>query len=98
MSELHVFEFSDCDLVVAASVADAWAVLKEHNGEGFHDHDDLEGDARWEQLPDDREHGIWSYPDGAIAEHDADGAEVVRRTCAEWAALHGRGYLGSTEQ
>ena len=94
---LHVFEFSDCDFVVAADVADAWAVLEEQHGDGYHDPDDIEGDARWRQLPDDEELGMWCYPDGKIAEFDADGSEVVTRTAGEWAKRLGRGFMGSTE-
>jgi len=93
---LHVFEFSDCDLVVAADIADAWAALFEQTGECRDNYDETDDD-RWRQLPDDEELGMWCYADGKIAQFDADGSEVVTRTAGEWAGRLGRGFMGSTE-
>jgi hypothetical protein len=94
---LHVFVYRGCDWVVAANVEDAWACLEEQHGEGFRDDEDLEGNAGWERLADDSELVIWCDDDGDIAEIDEDGAGPITRTCADWVARSGRGFLASTE-
>jgi len=96
MTPLHVFEFSDCDLVVAADVADAWTALFEQTGECRDNYDETD-DALWRQWPDEEELGMWCDEDGDIAQIDQDGADVVTRTAGEWAKRLGVGWFGSTE-
>lgn len=94
MKDLHVFCYRDCDFVVAHDLEDAWACLEEQTGEGFRGDGGIEN---WERLPGDRMLTIWCEADGDVAQVDEDGAEPVERTCAEWAARNGRGFLCSTE-
>ena len=90
--KLHVFEIGP-DTVIAYDVDDAWTVWSEQSGE---DRDDYETYDDPVLLPDDKTLSIWCDADG-IAEPNGDGADTVERTCAEWIAREGRGFLCSTE-
>lgn len=81
MSELHVF-YNDCDVVIAASPEDAGAVLAEIGCTL-----DNPEDYPFVQWPDDK----------VFTVRDEHGEVEGRKTCAEWAAGNGRGYLACTE-
>jgi hypothetical protein len=86
MPELHVYANKIVDWVVAASPEDAIAVAREHaKSIGCADEEaDLDG---YVQEPDDKVLKIdWHY----------NGVKVAK-TCVEWAAFNGRGFLCSTE-
>jgi hypothetical protein len=77
---------------VACCIADAWDVWTETTGESDRGYrEDLA------PVPDDRPLRVWSLPDGTIAEEGEDEAAPVERTCGEWAAREGRGFLCSSE-
>lgn len=77
---LHVWT-DDAEWVVASSLDDVRAVLREHRG----DDDILIED--FTKLPDDK----------VITISDEDGSGKTSKTAAEWAAENGRGFLCSTE-
>ena len=90
MDDLHVWH-NGYDWVVATTAEDARAVEHEVSLGGVCSHDDAcdcEGDG-WEQWPDDK----------TVTIHDLDGDEgpTQTKTCAEWVAQQGRGFLCSTE-
>ncbi len=93
MSELHVFA-NDCEWVVARDVDDAWAVWTEAIGA---DPKDLKEEDPFEQLPDDKPVTMHANAAGEVAEVGEPGVAPLTQTAAEWAARHGRGYLGTTE-
>lgn len=108
MSDLHVFRFDGgiTETVIASSIADAWAVIKESIGHDRSDYEE-ENDVDFVQLPDD--HVFALCIDGTPTENgfpNDDGWRKKRqdghfwrseRTCAEWVSLAGRGHLGSSE-
>lgn len=89
MADLHVFT-DDADKVVAASLEDAMAVLREY---GLTD-PDPEG---YEQMDDADTVEIWCDANGVPTEPDSDGSALLSKTCAEWAAARGRGFLCTSE-
>jgi hypothetical protein len=94
---LHVFCFFDSEYVVAADIDDAKVVYCEHSDSGCSS-DELDVElSKIRQLGDYESTAIWCYPDGSICPIDEDGCEPVEKTCVEWAAQNGRGFLASTE-
>ena len=89
MSELHVFS-DDVEWYIAASAVDAMAAQRELTGMRESNQDP----ETWEQVPDERSLAIHMDDHGNAAEADAP---VVTKTCAEWIAEQGRGFLCSTE-
>jgi hypothetical protein len=87
---VNVYVISDADKVIAHGEADAWAVWTETTGMD----PDEEGcrEDIWE-LPADKELRIVCDADG----NPSDDGETISRTCAEWVAHQGRGFLCSTE-
>lgn len=83
MVDLHVFS-NDCEWYVAANLDDALAAQRENTGFSEEDQDREE----WGQLDDD-------FP--LAVRLDEDDEPAVTKTCREWAADHGRGFLCSTE-
>lgn len=88
---LHVFT-DRTDFYVASSVDDVLALWVELTGDdpGYFEREE------WNQEPDDRQMTIWCEDDQPTEPH-SDGAELVTKTCSEWAASNGRGFLASTE-
>jgi hypothetical protein len=84
---LHVFE-GECDWIVARDLDDAWAVALEQWGGVMSDYGERDDFA---QLPNDQPLSIWDGEDGP-----GTGTKVTK-TCAEWIAEHGRGWLCGTE-
>ena len=85
--KLHVWsDGGDCDKYVAHDAADAHALQLETLGENCAELDD------WHQLPDDKVITI-DFEDEAV--HGFTGK--VKKTCGEWAAAIGRGFLCSSE-
>jgi hypothetical protein len=85
MSDLHCFT-DDVDTYVATSTGDAMALQREQHGMREGDQDP----EAWEQIEDSEPLTIIPDPYDAI--------EVkVTKTCAEWIAERGRGFLCSTE-
>jgi hypothetical protein len=84
MADLHCFS-DDVDTVIAASVEDADAAYDEWAGG-----DTGQERARWTQLPDDKPLTITVDP-------ELNRGRRVTKTCAEWVASNGRGFLCSTE-
>lgn len=84
---LKVWANDVTDWVIAESAADARAVLNEHTGFPGDDDDQIPPEDEWEAEPDDKPLEI----------RTDDGRGVVKKTCAEWVAESGRGFLCSTE-
>lgn len=84
MADLHVFT-NDAEWYVAESLEDALAAQREQTGFTAEDQEPSE----WGQLDDD---GLLSI---RVDEECAEPA--VSKTCREWAAEKGRGFLCSTE-
>lgn len=91
MADLHVFH-NDYEWVVAESVEDCERAMFDSIGATYSVDDEIE----WYQLDDDSTLKVWMAGDD-IAEPDQAGAEVVEKTCQEWAEQFGRGFLASTE-
>jgi hypothetical protein len=89
MAALHVFT-DEVDSYVAENLEEAMAAQRAHAGL-LVEHQDP---AAWEQCPDERELAIHTDENGNAAHGDAP---LVTKTCAEWAAANGRGFLCSTE-
>lgn len=85
--ELHVYEYADCEWVIANDPEDAFVVLGITERDGDFDPP--------KQLPDDKLFGIWCGEDGKPADHQL--GTFRKLPCSEWIALLGRGYLGTTE-
>jgi hypothetical protein len=83
VADLHCFT-NEIDTYVAASLEDALAAEREHTGMRPEDQDP----ETWEQLAEDHELGIWL--DEELKNH-------ATKTCAEWAAERGRGFLCTSE-
>lgn len=83
MEELKVYRNDVIEWVIARSPEDAAELVKEYAGEP--DSDDEP--ATWRALPDDK----------VLAIGDEDSGTVATKTCAEWVASNGRGFLASTE-
>lgn len=83
MEELKVYRNDIIEWVIARSPEDASDLVKEHAGEPDPDWDT----GPWRALPDD----------DVLTIEDEDLATVVTKTCAEWVASNGRGFLASTE-
>lgn len=84
MADLHVFA-NDCEWYVAADLDDALAAQREFTG---FTEDDQERD-EWDQLDDESSLNVHMEIDGED--------ELVTKTCREWAAEKGRGFLCTTE-
>jgi hypothetical protein len=83
---------TECDWACAHDARDAlnqWCLAIGETADGYDPED-------WERVPDDKELSFWCDPDGKIGEHGAPNS-LVKKPAREWAELHGRGYLGSTE-
>ena len=89
---LHCYT-DDTDTVVAESPADAIKAWEEYVGDKW----DTERNGEWDLVPDDKKFKIWCDGAGNPDEHEADGAQLIERTAAEWASSRGRGWLCSTE-
>lgn len=85
MPELHVFTDDGTEWYIAATLDDALAAQREHTGIGPDDQDR----EYWTEVPDESELGIYLDEERE--------AEATTKTCAEWAAEKGRGFLCSTE-
>ncbi len=86
---LHVFVDSyGIDAVIASDVEDAWAVWEEETG-GMRD-----PQITWEQQPDDNLF-VLGYED--MNEVPPGEPAVEEKTCAEWATLQGRSFLGTRD-
>ncbi len=103
MSELRVFQFDGeiNETVVALSIEDAWAVIKENTGcdreeYGEGEFVELDTAARFKLACDDEpvSHG---FPTNDGWSKDDHGIWHTERSCAEWVTLAGRGHLGSSE-
>lgn len=89
---------NDTDTVIAEDLADVRKIIEEMYGswEEF-DRED------WHAYPDDRvlrivdDEGDLRERGFATTTNPLTGHEVVARTCAEWIASEGRGFLCSTE-
>lgn len=82
MADLHVFANTVVDCVVAASEADASVVWAEHCGEAY----DEEYSGKWKRLDDEKP---------LVVNDEVDGQ--IERRAIDWATIHGRGFLCSTE-
>lgn len=83
---MHLYHCDDDTVVVAASADDARAVLAEccaHEYNGL-----TAASAEVTPWPDDKLFTMNDY---------GPHSDTMERTCAEWAAVHGRGHLGNTE-
>lgn len=80
---LSVFKNEVVEHVVAESEADASQVWRETVGEDY----DEEDCGAWEREPDDT----------VLSITDDSGENEESKTCAQWAASNGRGFLCSTE-
>lgn len=83
---LVVWRLDQTDSVVARSPEDAWQVWVSTNGEDRADYAHLE----WERMPDEMELTI---TDDNLPRDQ----RKQTKTCGEWAASNGRGFLCSTE-
>lgn len=84
MGDLHVFT-NDVEWYVASTLDDALAAQRENTGFDAQDQDREE----WGQLDDESPLSVFM---------DEDCSEpAVSKTCREWAAERGRGFLCSTE-
>lgn len=87
-AQLHVYEDADIsNWVVAASVDDAVTVMLELWGGTVADYEPFDFTA----LADDAPLSIWDGEDGP-----GSGTKVTK-TCAEWIAEQGRGWLAGTD-
>ena len=86
---LKVWANDVTDWVIAESAADARVVMNEHIGPGYpgEDDDQIAPEDEWTPEPDDK----------TLEIRTDDGRGVVKKTCAEWVAESGRGFLASTE-
>lgn len=80
MQKLSMWTAGDEDFVIAADLADARAVMREQGGGHG-----LEDDA-YQRLPDDAVFPFAKEEDGP----------TIKKTCAEWAAEHGRGHFATS--
>jgi hypothetical protein len=89
MDELHVFTDDDgIDTVIAESAEDAMLVWLEQTWEPSSDHPNK----KWIQRPD--------MDELTVVDNDGEWGKSGRgytRTCQEWAASQGRGFLCSSE-
>jgi hypothetical protein len=83
---LHVYA-DEYNWIIAHSVDDAWAVALELWGGVMSDYGDRDDFA---PLPDDSPLPIWD------SEIPGEGVQITK-TCAEWIAERGRGWLCGTE-
>lgn len=83
MEQLRVYRNDVIEWVIAESPEEAAELAKEYAGEPDPDWET----GPWRALPDD----------DTLAIEDEDLALVVTKTCAEWVASNGRGFLASTE-
>ncbi len=86
-ADLHIFT-NDCEFICATDAADAAKAYAEFCGSPC----DTEA---LDQIADDKPIGFWCDADGNVAEYTK--GELVKLLAREWAARHGRGYMGSTE-
>lgn len=89
MDELHVFFDLESTWVVARDETDAMAVWCELTGEDAVDYPDIE----WVPCGDDSTLTIQVDEAGEIS----DGPYSLTKTCAEWAAHNGRGFLAAED-
>ncbi len=89
MEQLHVFS-DDVDWYIARSVQDAMALQRNHGGMREVDQEP----ETWLQAPDDGPLSIHMDDTGNASDGNAP---LVTKTCAEWIAEKGRGFLCSTE-
>ena len=85
MSELHVYKIDTgaSEWVIAESESDAIRLLSEWADIPAAEYDD----AKCTMLPNDEVIGILLVDEG----------ETITKTCAEWVAHSGEGFLASTE-
>lgn len=89
MADLHVYKNKVTDWVVAESVEHAQQLLTEYLQSMGSDGPDEFGLA-FEQEPDDKVMTI-------TCEDENEQMQKQTKTCAEWAASEGPGFLASTE-
>ncbi len=85
-NELHVFN-NDHDWVIATSPKDAIAVWCAEMGENIENYSYEE--ETWDVLDDGKFISIFV---------EEDDTEATRKTCAEWIAEKGRGFLCTTDR
>jgi hypothetical protein len=90
---VNVYVISDADKVIAHGEADAWAVWTETTGMDPGEEFSEDPDEAIQELPADKVLRIICDADG----NPSDDGETISRTCAEWVAHQGRGFLCSTE-
>ena len=89
---LHVFTMLiGPDTVVARDFDDAWTVWAEAYGE---DRADYEEHDQWRRRPDGERLSIINEDRASVS---PDEWTRTTKTCGEWAAENGRGFLCSTE-
>ena len=81
-TELHVYRNEVIDWVIASSPEDAARVWEEHTS----------------GAPYPEEYGTWrQLPDSDVLPMNDEVEGHREMTCAKWASLNGRSFLGSTE-
>ena len=96
--KLSVWHDKDGEWVVAESAEDAVLAYNQYIGNSKND--DGAPPEEWHALPDDKPLPV-VYEDehdmpACATDEERQALEIVR-TCAEWVAINGRGYLCSTE-
>jgi hypothetical protein len=104
MSNLHIYHDNHSEWVVASSAEEAKELLLKSMGMS---EEEWGGDLEMTQLPDDKDFGIYfeDTPKDLTDEEanewlDQDpnnGWKKLTKTCTEWAEIHGRGHLSSSE-
>jgi len=83
--------------VIARDLEDAIAVLGEHYGETLDDIDEAKERDRLRPLPMSESISIFCDKRGNPTSPESDACEEIARTCSEWVAARGRGFLCTTE-
>lgn len=94
MSNLKVFQVSDggeCVWVITDDPDKARAISREYLRDSEHPEDYEGDDEEITELPMDKTLSLWWDED-----HISDGGSKITRTCAEWIADQGEGFLATT--